>query len=736
MQMQDYEIFIVDDQETNIETLAAMLERGGFRVRWATNGQDAIEAITYTAPDLILMDILMPEMSGYEVCSTLKANPATASIPVIFLSALNDSKDRVRAFEVGGVDYIGKPYSMREVLARVATHLRLYQQQLKIQSLLDLDQRRIAALKQEIEGRWIAEEELQNALSRISRLNRLISTTNSLSELRDVMDVTCRELSNAYEHSDACITVFHHNEIFVVHQQGTTETVFETLPHVDLNTNPISLRAMRGQVFTLRGDLPQEIYNALTELTGNRAPQCCLVIPLMYAGSLLGIAFVDKPKTPMATGALSNSGTEIGQAMAQTLFNSLLYTETSTQKKALEQVVGERTAQLDRLNNRMAAILASVNDAIILLNLDGTINTTNRGFENLLGYLPDEQFGVHITQIGVKAAHHDIFEALDATIQHNRSPINEIVVRRKDGTSIDVDMSMTRIQGDSKFDDDYIVCVLHDISNLKETQRIKDNFISMVTHELRTPLTGINLMANALVNYYDRLDDEKRYDKLLKLKEQGQIMIELVESVLDISRLEARQMERETVDIDLTEIAEKIIEEQRITANQKNHELYLVRGCEEAILSGTPIDIQRIWRNLISNAIKYTPDGGSIEVRVTCIHVDEHQTQVSALLELTDQELPPGNYAIGQVSDNGHGLSVEDQEKLFTRFYRGWAAQSNLPGTGLGLALVKELLSAYNGGIDVRSKFNQGSTFTFWIPLEDVPRPQDHLHLERQTQSY
>ena len=118
-------ILVVDDVPSNLQTLAAMLEIRGHTVRSASSGAQALEAIKQAAPDLILLDIMMPDMDGYAVCERLKANEYTSHIPVIFLSALREVKDKIKAFGVGGVDYITKPFHIKEVLTRIETHLSL-----------------------------------------------------------------------------------------------------------------------------------------------------------------------------------------------------------------------------------------------------------------------------------------------------------------------------------------------------------------------------------------------------------------------------------------------------------------------------------------------------------------------------------------------------------------------------------------------------------------------------------
>jgi two-component system, sensor histidine kinase and response regulator len=131
------DILIVDDKPENLNVLSRMLEMRGYNVRPALNGDLAIRATLKAPPDLILLDVNMPDMNGYEVCSRLKQDERSANIPVIFISALSDTDDKIQAFRVGGVDYVSKPFRVEEVLARVNAQLTLYKQRRQIEQLLE-----------------------------------------------------------------------------------------------------------------------------------------------------------------------------------------------------------------------------------------------------------------------------------------------------------------------------------------------------------------------------------------------------------------------------------------------------------------------------------------------------------------------------------------------------------------------------------------------------------------------
>jgi signal transduction histidine kinase len=130
-------ILMVDDTPANMDLLSGMLKVRGYKVRAAISGKLALQAARNDPPDLILLDVNMPEMNGYEVCQELKADEKLKDIPVIFLSALNDTIDKVKAFGAGGVDYITKPFQFEEVEARVETHLELRRRSRLLQAAYD-----------------------------------------------------------------------------------------------------------------------------------------------------------------------------------------------------------------------------------------------------------------------------------------------------------------------------------------------------------------------------------------------------------------------------------------------------------------------------------------------------------------------------------------------------------------------------------------------------------------------
>lgn len=162
-------ILVVDDTPANVKVLVEMLGREGYRVLVAREADSALAQARYAMPLVILLDVMMPGMDGFECCRRLKADPATADIPVIFMTALGDLEDKVRGFAAGGADYVVKPFEHEEVLARVRTHLKLRRLQLDLAASNAALEQRVAERTSELKQALGEVEALKNRLERENR---------------------------------------------------------------------------------------------------------------------------------------------------------------------------------------------------------------------------------------------------------------------------------------------------------------------------------------------------------------------------------------------------------------------------------------------------------------------------------------------------------------------------------------------------------------------------------------
>jgi formate hydrogenlyase transcriptional activator len=209
-------ILVVDDTQSNVKVLVEMLGREGYRVLVAREGESALEQARYALPLVILLDVMMPGIDGFEVCRRLKAAPATAGIPVIFMTALGELEDKVKGFEAGGADYVVKPFEHQEVLARVRTHAGMRQLQLQLAQTNDDLEAKVAART----------ADLKAALGEVERLKDRLQNEN-----RYLQQEIC-EQSN-------------HREIV-----GTSHALRQALRQVDLVAATDSTVLIRGETGT------------------------------------------------------------------------------------------------------------------------------------------------------------------------------------------------------------------------------------------------------------------------------------------------------------------------------------------------------------------------------------------------------------------------------------------------------------------------------------------------------
>lgn len=226
---------------------------------------------------------------------------------------------------------------------------------------------------------------------------------------------------------------------------------------------------------------------------------------------------------------------------------------------------------------------------------------------------------------------------------------------------------------------------------LRESEQHKRDLISMVSHELRTPLSAVLGFTSLLLERDFPPDEQRRYLEIVDT--QARRLATLAGDFLDVQLLEGGGFELELAPFDLVELARE--QTRLFFSHSESHELVVDVPDEPVIVNGDRDRLAQVVGNLLSNAIKYSPEGG--EVRV---FVGER-----------------GGRAVFSVTDSGLGIPAEDRERVFDKFFRGAAKTTTVGGTGLGLAVAREIVTTHGGTIDVESTLGHGSTFTFELPL-------------------
>lgn len=265
-------VLIVDDVELNAELLKGMIHRMGFIGRTATSAKEAIEQIRQELPQLIMLDIVMPDIDGYQMCEMLKANPVTRQIPVIFVSAAADISNKKRAFEVGAVDFINKPLDYSEVLMRVSNHLKMY----KMQQQLEENNRRLNKVISEQAQKF--EEEQKRLLKAIAKLTESSEYVGLSGHLENV-SVNARLMAQALNFTDRYENQISNSFVEAIEMAAAVHDIGKITISEQILTKPAKLTAQERSVINTHTSKGDEILRAAyPDVDGNHFMQIALEV--------------------------------------------------------------------------------------------------------------------------------------------------------------------------------------------------------------------------------------------------------------------------------------------------------------------------------------------------------------------------------------------------------------------------------------------------------------------------
>lgn len=555
-------------------------------------------------------------------------------------------------------------------------------------------------------------------------LNRVISLTSSTLDHTKVLQIICHELATQLDVPQVAATLIDDDGVFaeVVAEfvsQDTKPSLGWKIPLVD---NPSYQLLIQHKIPLVFNDVfADDQLHPVEKILRERGTRSMLLAPILTQGEVIGSIGCDSLKPREFTTDEQTLVANVVHAASRALENSLLHQRVREQNTQLNDIVKERTVSLQRTNERLATILNNASDSIILLDAALHIQDINKAFENTFHYERDELINQSVMMLTVADMREQLLNFFNSIRDQKSSNRFEISVQRKSGDTFVADIGVGCVPDN----EGHIVCSIRDISHLKEVEQIKDQFVSMVSHELRTPISSILLASNMVTKYYDRLTDDQKRNKVTQISDQAKRLTDLVSAILDVARLDAQHSNSRTSDqmVDVAAALREVVKQLTDEVNVKQQQMDVFIHNSQFITVGEHTDIIRIWQNLLSNAVKYTDTGGGITVELFggCTNEDacRQKPDLKRFQKLIPTDFNPSHSIMGIVTDNGHGIPPEDLDKLFTRFFRGAASSTNIPGTGLGLSLVRDTLHSYGGNIVVDSQYGEGTSFCFWIPIVD-----------------
>lgn len=379
--------------------------------------------------------------------------------------------------------------------------------------------------------------------------------------------------------------------------------------------------------------------------------------------------------------ALKTSNDEIGSLTDA--FNQML---TQIEQQNIAIISSEEAS------SKLAAIVESSTDAIVSKTPGGIITSWNKSAERMLGYSAEEMIGHSILKIIPPDRQDEEPQIIKRLMSGERVENFDTLRLRKDGTLINVSLSISPIK-DAKGNIIGFSKIARDITEKKQEEMRKNDFIAIVSHELKTPLTSVKSYIQVLLATAKKDEAAFSINALTRADIQIKKMTTLIQDFLNLARLEDGKMYLNKENFELHQFIEEIVDEAQFLAT--NHTIHFT-DCKGIIINADKEKIGQVLNNLLSNAIKYSPKGGNITIN--CKPID-------------------GKVRIA-VTDEGVGINKGDQKKLFDRFYRVKNEKvKTVSGFGIGLYLVSEIVRYHNSKIEVASTENQESTFYFDLDI-------------------
>jgi PAS domain S-box-containing protein len=671
-------VLIVDDDPLILTLVQQILEPWGIALTPLAKLNQFWETLEATRPDLLILDIEMPDGNGIELCQAIRDNARWSALPIVFLTVHADASTVNQVYSVGADDFIRKPIIGPELVTRILN--RLERVRLLKATTTALHQAKLA-------GSEKSKDQLELRVA--ERTAELISTNEQLrreleerQQIEEALRISQIRLARILEIADDAIITIDSAQRITLFNQGA-EKIFgyaaAEVMHQSLDLLlPNRLTQIHRQHITDFAQAPQ-----LARRMGERRE--------IFGRRKNGEEFP-------AEASISKLEVE-----GEITFTVILRDVTA--RKQAEMA-------LEQLSRQNQLILNSVGEGVCGLNLQGQITFVNPAAAKLLGYPITALINQCIRQI-LPAEDSPIWASLRDGVTHQ---VPQATFYRRDGSGFPVEYVSIPIQEQGVTVGSVIT--FRDITERQLVERMKNEFISVVSHELRTPLTSIHgslgMLASGLLNAQSETGK-----RLLEIAVNStDRLVRLINDILDIERIESGNVKIAQQICEVSDLVTRAADVMQAMAEKFN--VSVVVSPLSAQVWADPDRIIQTLTNLISNAIKFSPPGSTVWLTATVSQPEperEPHGEQSVQQSLAPETPVAAPFICFMVKDEGRGIPSDKLETIFERFQQVDASDSrNQDGTGLGLAICRNIVQQHGGRIWVESRLGEGSTFYFTIP--------------------
>jgi two-component system NtrC family sensor kinase len=600
--MKPGDILVVDDSLTSRTWAKLRLQRAGYQVREAETAQEALAAIARKPPDLVLLDVILPDMDGFEVTRRVRDEADLTTIPIVLVTALGDVDSKVEGLEAGANDFLTKPPDEAELMARVRTLLRLKQNQAEL----------------------MAEKAKTELLYRVSR--ELSAELDLDTLLTQILDLTIASIGASG------------GSIILLSKQGKAlRSIYiqeGRKASTDLVWERLLKEGLAGWVIQHRtGEIIPDTQQDERWIVGremHKRTRSALAIPLTQKGRVVGVLTLTHKKDRYFTPDHLDLVSSIASQAAIVIEKAQLYSETEQER------------------GKLSAILAGTSDVVVVIDDSGRILLLNPAAEHTFGVEERDATGFQLTE------------------RIPNQALEDLIQRRAQGTpphiaEIPLPDKRTLYASVSPVESVGYVVVMQDITHLKELEQMKNEFVAAVSHDLRSPLSTIYGYAEMLVS----LLEEETQEYARRIRVSAKQMAELVEDLLNLGRIEAGvETSREPHQLEV--LVEQAVDSAGFQAELREIDLKLTISGELDPVSVDARQIDQVLDNLLGNALKYTTRGGTVVVRVwqqdADVTVEVHDTGLGipreALPRIFEKFFRAPSPELKDIPGTGLGLAI------------------------------------------------------------------------------